>query len=154
MSNDIYANIKVATIDDLKAVVKMALELWPDNLYDELKKEFKEIVTHDNQKEEVLLYQQDDNFIGFIHVAIRNDYVEGTDFSPTGYIEGIYVKSDSRMKGIAKTLVKAGEGWAKEKGCRQMASDVELHNEDSIKFHKRINYREVNRVVCFLNDID
>lgn len=154
MKEDKCENIKVANLDNIEEIIKMALALWPDNQYSELKKEFLEIVDTENENEEVLLFQKENESLGFIHVAIRNDYVEGADFSPTGYIEGIFVKTNYRMKGIAKILVKAGEDWAKDRGCRQMASDVEFSNKDSINFHKSINYNEVNRVVCFLKDID
>ncbi len=143
--------IKVAKFDNLEEIVNMALELWPDNQYSELEKEFIGIISNEN--EDVLLYQGECEFAGFIHIATRNDYVEGADFSPTGFIEGIFVKTNYRKQGIAKALVKEGENWAKEKGCKQMGSDVELDNKESIHFHKCIGYNEVNRVVCFLKDL-
>ena len=33
-------------------------------------------------------------------------------------------------------------------------SDVEFHNAESYNFHKKIGYTEVNRIICFLKDID
>ncbi|MBU5592783.1 GNAT family N-acetyltransferase [Clostridium sp. MSJ-4] len=129
----------------------MALELWPDNTIEELKEEFMEILKSNNQG--VLLYKLEGKFIGFNQVSIRYDYVEGSNTRPVGFIEGIFVKEGYRLKGVAKSLVRNGEKWAKAKGCTEMGSDVELHNVDSYNFHKSIGYTEMNRIICFLKDI-
>ena len=39
--------------------------------------------------------------------------------------------------------------WAKEKGCREFASDCELTNTDSLKFHLSLGFQEANRIICF-----
>lgn len=144
--------IELATLDNLHDIVSMALELWPHHSYEKLQEEFTEILN--SKKEGVLLCKTDDVFVGFNHVAIRQDYVEGSSSSPTGFIEGIFVKKAYRNRGIAKALVRSGEQWAKSKGCKQMGSDVEFHNNSSYEFHKKIGYTEVNRIICFLRDID
>ena len=144
-------NIKIAGLEDIEDIVKMALELWPSYDYGELKEEYVGIIG--SSKDDVLLYLADNNSVGFNHISIRSDYVEGCNSSPTGYIEGIFVKRHYRKKGIAKALVKEGENWVKEKGCKQMGSNVELHNTDSYHFHRSVGYKEVNRVICFLKDI-
>lgn len=147
MDNKIIAS----NLENLDHIVYLALQLWPDNSQEGLKEEFIEIL--ENKNEEVFLYRIENEFVGFIHAAIRADYVEGASSSPTGFIEGIFVKEEFRNKGIARALVKRGEQWAKEKGCREMGSDVEFHNNDSYKFHKKIGYTEVNRVICFLREL-
>lgn len=144
-------NIVIATIDNIEEIVNMALKLWTDNTYESLKEEFIEIL-HSN-KQDILLYSIDDEYIGFNHVAIRHDYVEGSSTSPVGYMEGIFVKKEYRNRGIARELVEAGEGWTKARGCTQMGSDVEFHNVDSYNFHKSIGYDEVNRIISFLKNI-
>lgn len=80
-------------------------------------------------------------------VSIRYYYVEGSNTSPVGFIEGIYVKEGYRLKGVAKSLVRQGEKWAKTKGCNQIGSEVELYNVDSYNFHKSIGYTEMNRII-------
>ncbi|WP_032120859.1 aminoglycoside 6'-N-acetyltransferase [Clostridium amazonitimonense] len=144
-------NILLASLDNLEDIVSMALELWPDNTIEGLKEEFMEILKSNNQG--VLLYKLEGKFIGFNQVSIRYDYVEGSNTSPVGFIEGIFVKESYRLKGVAKSLVRNGEKWAKEKGCTEMGSDVEFHNVDSYNFHKSIGYTEMNRIICFLKDI-
>ncbi len=94
------------------------------------------------------LAEEDGQPVGFAQCQLRHDYVEGTDSSPAGYPEGIFTKEAVRGKGIAALLVRC-ESWAKEKGCTEFASDCELLNEASIRFHKALDFSEENRIVCF-----
>ena len=55
-----------------------------------------------------------------------------------------------RRRGIAKALLTACEQWAREKGCREFASDCELSNDQSLSFHLRSGFREANRIICFV----
>ncbi|MBO5034456.1 MAG: GNAT family N-acetyltransferase, partial [Oscillospiraceae bacterium] len=87
--------------------------------------------------------------IGFAQCQLRSDYVEGTGTSPVGYLEGIYVRPGSRRKGVARALLSACEGWAREQGCTEFASDCELKNENSAAFHLASGFAEANRIICF-----
>ena len=53
----------------------------------------------------------------------------------------------------AKTLLKACEAWAKEKHCTEFASDCELGNDDSLRFHTAMGFEETNRIICFRKNI-
>lgn len=48
---------------------------------------------------------------GFAQCQLRHDYVEGTDSSPVGYLEGIFVKQEHRKQGYAKELLAKCEEW-------------------------------------------
>ncbi|ADU28937.1 aminoglycoside 6'-N-acetyltransferase [Evansella cellulosilytica] len=135
----------------ISSLVEMALDLWKGSTYDDLKSMYEKI--YFSHKEHVLLYECEADFLAFIQVSIRNDYVEGSHSSPVGYVEGIYVKQSHRGNKIAKELVAAGERWAATKGCNQMGSDIELHNDISYEFHKKIGFQEANRIICFIKDI-
>ena len=87
--------------------------------------------------------------VGFAQCGLRRDYVEGTDSSPVGYLEGIYVAEDCRNKGVAKALLSACEDWAREQGCTEFASDCELDNTASLRFHLNVGFQESNRIICF-----
>ena len=91
--------------------------------------------------------------VGFVHVALRADYVEGADSSPVGYVEGIYVLPEFRKKGMSKKLILEAEEWSKSKGCVQIASDIEDENVVSYAFHVGVGFKEVNRVICFIKNI-
>lgn len=91
--------------------------------------------------------------VGFAQCQLRHDYVEGTDTSPVGYLEGIFVQKEYRQKGYAKEMLSECEAWARSKGCLEFASDCEINNENSIAFHKAMHFYEANRIVCFTKHI-
>ena len=84
---------------------------------------------------------------------MRTDYVEGTESSPVGYLEGIFVKEEYRKNGYAKELLFACEKWAKEIGCSEFASDCEADNMDSFKFHMAMGFDKANRIICFKKNL-
>lgn len=90
---------------------------------------------------------------GFAQCQLRRDYVEGTESSPVGYLEGIYVCPEFRRQGHARALLAACEQWAGEQGCTEFASDCELDNEASLAFHLKMGFAEANRIICFTKRI-
>ncbi len=130
-----------------EAVTELALRLWPDNDRDELLSENRAILEDDEAA--VFLCEADGRFAGFAHCALRYDYVEGTDSSPVGYLEGIYVDDEFHGRGIARSLLKACESWSAEMGCAEFASDCEADNAASIEFHMKTGFTEANRIICF-----
>lgn len=99
------------------------------------------------------LYYIGDEAVAFINLALRHDYVEGTEHSPVGYVEGIYVKPQYRNKGIARKLIEFAKDWSNGHGCYELASDCEITNIDSRAFHNKIGFDEVNTIVCFKMNI-
>ena len=97
----------------------------------------------------VFLALEDGAPAGFAQCQLRRDYVEGTETSPVGYLEGIYVREQYWGRGMARALLTACENWAAERGCAEFASDCELGNAGSIAFHLRAGFAEANRIVCF-----
>jgi aminoglycoside 6'-N-acetyltransferase I len=87
--------------------------------------------------------------IGFAQCQLQHDYVEGTESSPVGYLEGIYVADEYRKQGVARELLSACESWAKAKGCTEFASDCEVDNTHSLRFHLNVGFEEANRIICF-----
>jgi aminoglycoside 6'-N-acetyltransferase I len=94
-------------------------------------------------------YKGSDQAAGFIEVAIRTDYVNGTDSSPVAFLEGIYIVPEARRTGIARALVAIAERWAINRGCREFASDAALENELSHAVHRALGFQETERVVFF-----
>ncbi len=68
--------------------------------------------------------------------------------TPVGYLEGIFVLEHHRKKGYAKKLLNECEMWAKDKGCKEFASDCEIENDNSLAFHMAMNFTEANRIIC------
>jgi len=81
--------IKTAKIEDSITVTKLAFSLWPDHIFDELKNEMEETLLDKNAM--IALSFNDNTPIGFAQCQLRHDYVDGTESSPVGYLEGIFV---------------------------------------------------------------
>ncbi len=143
--------IKRAEIKDLSSLAHMAVKMWQDSSVLELEEEFKEIIPNDNAV--VFIKFVNEKPIGFAQCQLRFDYVEGTQTSPVGYLEGIFVLEQYRSNGYAKELLMACEQWAKEKNCSEFASDCELDNHNSYKFHMAAGFTEANRIICFKKHI-
>ena len=125
--------------------------MWSDSTLEDPVKDFENAV--EQKQSAVFVLTEDNRAVGFAQCQLRNDYVEGTTGSPVGYLEGIYVEPDYRHRGFAKELLKKCEEWAKEKGCTEFASDCELGNSESLKFHLKSGFSEANRIICFTKRI-
>ena len=139
--------IRNAEIKDLPILAELARQLWPDNTVEEMRSEFAEIIAKPDAA--FLLAYAEETAAGFAQCQLRHDYVEGTDSSPVGYLEGIYVADGYRKQGVARELRSACESWAKAKGCSEFASDFELDNVQSLHFHLNVVFEEANRIICF-----
>src|SRR5205814_1792245 len=97
------------------------------------------------------LVQYDDagTAVGLVEVAIRTDYVNGTESSPVAFLEGIYVVPEARRSGVARQLVAEAERWARSVGCTELASDAQLENTESHTMHAALGFVETERVVYF-----
>ena len=139
--------IQKAESKDLRILAELACQLWPCHTVEEMYTEFAEILEKPDAA--FFLAYAEETAIGFVQCQLRHDYVEGTDSSPVGYLEGIYVAEDYRKHGIARELLSACESWAKAKGCTEFASDCELDNVHSLRFHLNVGFEEANRIICF-----
>ena len=87
--------------------------------------------------------------LAFAEVSIRSDFVNGCETSPAGFLEGIYVAPEERLRGIARALCARGEEWARERGCQEFASDTLVDNTESHAMHRALGFVETERVVYF-----
>lgn len=142
--------IRRAAEADVSTVAAMAAEIWSADTA-VLTAEFSAMVRASDCA--VFLAEPDGVPAGFAQCGLRHDYVEGTDSSPVGYLEGIFVKEEFRRRGIAAALLGACQQWARERGCTEFASDCEEENEDSARFHRCVGFTEVNRIVCFVKKL-
>ena len=143
--------IQKVEVKDLPTIAELACQLWPDHTVEEMRTEFAEILAKTDAA--FFLAYVEKTAVGFAQCQLRYDYVEGTDSSPVGYLEGIYVAEEYRKHGIARELLFACETWAKEKGCTEFASDCELENTQSLQFHLNVGFEEANRIICFTKKI-
>lgn len=143
--------IKKANAQDAPALGRLAAMLWPHHSIDEMTEEFEALL---KKADAACFLAYDNNLpVAFAQCQLRHDYVEGTENSPVGYLEGIYVMDVYRERGIARKLLTACEEWAKSMGCREFASDCELGDDESLRFHLRTGFEEANRIICFVKKI-
>ena len=139
--------IRKAGISDAGTIADLAVMLWSGHSAGDLIQEFSEVIEKDGTQF-FLLYDQDTP-VGFAQCQLRHDYVEGTQTSPVGYLEGIFVRAESRNQGYGRELAAECEKWARENGCKEFASDCEMNNDTGFQFHKALGFTEANRIICF-----
>lgn len=139
--------IEKAKTSDLSVLAALACRLWPEHTEDEMRGEFAQILAKPDAA--VFLATEGKLAVGFAQCQLRHDYVEGTETSPVGYLEGIFVAEEYRKHGIARDLLSSCESWAKACGCEEFASDCELTNARSLQFHLNMGFDEANRIICF-----
>lgn len=143
--------VKPAEANDLDVLVNLAALLWQNHSIKDLFQEFSRILS--NGESQFFLKYENGLPVGFAQCQLRHDYVEGTSTTPVGYLEGIFVKEGYRNKGYAKELLAECEAWAKRNGCREFASDCEIDNIGSFRFHKAMKFAETNRIICFIKEL-
>jgi len=127
---------------------EMCVALWPDLTVDEVLR-----MNHEGLFKNEFLYFEGSEPVAFLSLSLRSDYVEGSDSSPVGYIEGIFVKPEFRRKGIAEKLIDHAKEWSKKFDCKELASDCILENELSQAFHTGVGFTEANKIVCYIMQI-
>lgn len=123
--------------------------LWPDTSAVEHLAEMKACCDDPERYGQFLAVLENAGAIGFAEASLRRDYVNGTDSSPVGFLEGIYVLPQARRQGVARLLLGAVEAWALDKGCCELASDTPIDNRVSQCAHQALGFEETGRVVFF-----
>ena len=136
-----------ARAEDASRLAELVGIVWPEHSAEELTEIVGEYIGSD---ESAVFYEcVGAQAVGVALCALRHDYVEGCGTSPVGYLEGVTVREAFRDRGIARGLVAECEQWAREKGCTEFASDCELTNTASLRFHLAVGFSEENRIICF-----
>lgn len=136
---------------DFESWLLMGIKLWPFARRT-LRKSFQEIFRAKNQRA-IICYSSKNVPVGFANVSLRTDYVEGSDSSPVGYLEGIFVEKKYRRRGLAKKLVNESVRWFRRQGCTEMGSDTGVKNKQSQKFHRGIGFKKSATIVHFIKKI-
>ena len=129
--------------------LQMRIALWTDATPDDHLGYMAISLAQPERFLQLMMYDETHQPIGFIEGSIRGDYVNGTETSPVGFVEGVYVVPGWRRKGVARQLFAAIGDWAKARGCRELASDALLENESSQRAHRALGFEETERVVYF-----
>ena len=140
--------IRRATYEDKSDWLRLRQRLWPEAPIEYLDFDMDDRLA-DADYAVFVAFREGMGLVAFIEAGLR-DHGEGCETSPVGYIEAWYVDEHIRGQKLGRELVHAAEGWAREKGCSEMASDTWLENEASIAAHLKLGYWEAERLVHFV----
>ena len=139
--------IRKANLNDLPILTQLVLERYHHYAADKTYYDLGKMMTADQSI--FFLAFSEETPVGFAQCQLHHDVVVGTETSPVGYMEGIYVRTDFRTRGYASRLMAACEKWAKEEGCIEFAGNCEINDEESHMFYSKLGFKEVKRIVCF-----
>jgi aminoglycoside 6'-N-acetyltransferase I len=132
---------------DIAEHVRMRIALWPDADPTEFAGE-SEAMLADPQQVVFVAPRPDGGLYGFVEASVRA-FANGVDEAPCAFVEGWWVDADARRGGLGRALVAAVEGWARERGFKELGSDAVLDNVISHHAHRALGFEERERVVYF-----
>ena len=124
-------------------------QLWPDCPREGHLSQMAALLASPDRFAQFVEYDASKNALGFVEVALRSDYVNGTTTSPVAFLEGIYVAPEARRQGVARKLFVEAQRWAVGAGCTELASDALIENAESHAMHQALGFEETERVVFF-----
>jgi len=132
---------------DLAELTRMRIAIWPDSTHAEAEHALHRHLQGDRF---ILVVDRDEDgaLCAFAEAAIR-PHAEGCTTSPVAYLEGIWVDEDCRRSRIAAALVREVVEWGRRRGLKELASDTEVGNTESHRFHEAIGFEAVGSIVCF-----
>jgi aminoglycoside 6'-N-acetyltransferase I len=143
--------VRPASEEDFAGWLPLRMALWPHGAEQDHLREMRDLLISDGI---VLLAEDDDGRVsGFAELSVRREYVDGPRTSPVAYLEGWQVVPEKRGHGIGRALVEAAEAWAVAQGFTELASDAEIGNEEGIRAHLKLGFRETGRTVHFVRDL-
>lgn len=149
MTDVLECRVEPCTLQAVEEWVALRHALWPEGSEQEHRAEAQAMLWEQKEAIALLVRLPDGTAAGFAEAALRHDYVNGCSTSPVAFLEGIYVRPEHRRKGFARLLCKAVEDWANRLGCRELASDVLVHNTRSQSMHEALGFEETERVVYY-----
>jgi aminoglycoside 6'-N-acetyltransferase I len=128
----------------------MRASLWPDSISVHAE-EIDGILASENSWG-FIAEAQDGSNVGFAEVAIRN-YANGCTTRPVPFLEGIWVRPESRRQGVGSRLIEEVEQFLSDQGFSEMGSDSEIENRIAHASHLAWGFVETERVVYFRRPI-
>jgi aminoglycoside 6'-N-acetyltransferase I len=142
--------IRRADLRDREAWLRMRCDLWPEGSTAEHGAEIDAFFAGTSKMPLAVLIALDSSGegIGFAELSIRA-YAEDCVTDRVAYLEGWYVVSHARRRGVGRALVQAAEQWAVSQGCTEFGSDALLDNELSAAAHRALGFQETVQIRCF-----
>lgn len=146
--------IQRGTMEHVEPWTGLRAALWPDHSVQDHRADVVRTFLSGGDRAAAFLCQiNQGETVGFAEATLRSDYVEGCKTSPVLFLEGIYVVPAYRQKGAARLLCDAVAEWGRSAGCSEFASDAQLDNVVSHRFHEALGFEETKRIVFFRKDL-
>ncbi len=134
---------------DADAWAAMRRALWPEADPEELARECAAFFVRPEMIHAVFVAEDGrGDLVGFVELSLRS-HAEGCRSSPVPYVEGWYVASRARHRGVGRALIAATEDWARDGGHSEIASDTRIENLAGAEAHAALGFDAVERAVHF-----
>jgi aminoglycoside 6'-N-acetyltransferase I len=146
-----------AQISHQNEIAKMCALLWTETSIEEHRQEIGRLLTfgmYGTLPGMILIsYREEGTPNGFLQVGLRS-HADGCDPpQPIGFVEGWFVYEQFRGQGIGKALMRAAESWARNHGCKEMASDTWIDHAGSKNAHEALGFEIVDRCINFRKEL-
>lgn len=128
--------IRKATLEDVPQLVSLAIQMWKSHTVEDLTKIFGEHIR--KGKNIIFLAISEEHIVGFAQCGLRFDYVEGTDSSPVGYLEGIFVLEEYKKATIADIDELVRTRIIVLRAANKLSNDVDMSlvEKESYEYYK------------------
>jgi len=140
--------IRAIEPEDRDEWLRIRCDFWPDHAYTHAGEVDRFFAGTLEEPVAVLVATDGDRLIGLAELSIR-PYAEGCLTNRVGYLEGWYVESEHRGRGLGRSLLAASETWARGQGCTEFASDTTIDNELSRQAHLACGFEDAGLIQCF-----
>jgi aminoglycoside 6'-N-acetyltransferase I len=140
--------IRLVEPQDQSQWLALRSALWPHCLPERHVREMRDYASRGGSFATFVACLSNHDVCGFLEASLRES-AEACASTPVGYIEGIYVHPNVRLRGIGRSLVAAAERWMRENGATEAGSDCHLENDASLCFHLRAGFSAARRIIHF-----
>jgi aminoglycoside 6'-N-acetyltransferase I len=129
--------VRPARSEDREAVLGLMAKLWPG----EEEYEFDPVQT--------FVWERDEGGLGGFAAFSVRPYVDGAKSRPCPHVEGWWVDTDLRRRGVGRALIEAIETLARERGFTELTSDTLMSNRVSRAAHPRLGFTPTEQIQYF-----
>ena len=145
--------VRLANPSDVAALAPLRTSLWPESPIEHHQAELSAILDGTSKRVYPLYIfvaeEGDGTIVGFLEANLRSTADGCEERLPVGYVEGWYVIEARRGQGVGRALLRAAENWARQQGCREMASDADIDNTLSHCVHEASGFTVTARSILY-----
>ncbi len=134
--------------------MRLRRALWPEGSEAEQRGEIDLFLAGQAREPQAVFLAEDGagRVVGLAELSIR-PCAEGCRTKRVLYVEGWFVLTEARGRGVGRALVATAEEWGRSQGCLEFASDSQPDNEVSAAAHRALGFTEVGLVRCFRKEL-